>query len=104
MLPVARNYIQSMQLNTRCVCRCLESLCPYHEHIASSGFLSFLVLSNSCFFYVVLHKSCPCACLITQALCHEDIWESGGIAPSFLTLALDGSKGSASRLGRFTPG
>jgi hypothetical protein len=25
-----------------------------------------------------------------SALCHEDIWESGGIAPPFLTSALDG--------------
>jgi hypothetical protein len=23
-------------------------------------------------------------CLINSALCHEDIWENGGIAPSFL--------------------
>jgi hypothetical protein len=29
-------------------------------------------------------------CLINQALCHEYIWGSRGIAPSFLTSALDG--------------
>jgi hypothetical protein len=29
-------------------------------------------------------------CLINLALCHEDIWGSGGIAPSFLTSTLDG--------------
>jgi hypothetical protein len=28
---------------------------------------------------------------------------SGGVAPPFLTLALDGGEWSASRLGRFTP-
>jgi hypothetical protein len=32
------------------------------------------------------------------------VWKSGGIAPPFLTLALDGDEWSASRLGRFTPG
>jgi hypothetical protein len=35
-------------------------------------------------------------CLISSALCHEDMWGSGGIAPPFLTLALDGSEWSAS--------
>jgi hypothetical protein len=28
-------------------------------------------------------------CLINLVLSHEDIWESGGIAPPFLTSALD---------------
>jgi hypothetical protein len=28
-------------------------------------------------------------CFINQALCHEDIWDSGGIAPPFMTSALD---------------
>jgi hypothetical protein len=31
-------------------------------------------------------------------------WGSGGIAPTFLTLALEGGEWSASRPGRFTPG
>jgi hypothetical protein len=31
-------------------------------------------------------------CIIKQALCHEDIWGSGGITPLFLTLALDGGE------------
>jgi hypothetical protein len=30
--------------------------------------------------------------LINEALCHEDIRGSGGIAPAFLTLALDGGE------------
>jgi hypothetical protein len=34
---------------------------------------------------------------------HEDVFRSGGIAPSFLT-SLDGDEWSVSRLGRFTPG
>jgi hypothetical protein len=42
-------------------------------------------------------------CLINYALCHEDIWRSGGISPPFLTSALDGGEWSASRPGRFTP-
>jgi hypothetical protein len=42
-------------------------------------------------------------CLITYALCHEDIWESGGIAPPFLTSALDGGEWSTSHPGHFTP-
>jgi hypothetical protein len=28
--------------------------------------------------------------LIIEALCHEDIWGSGGIAPTFLTSTRDG--------------
>jgi hypothetical protein len=43
-------------------------------------------------------------CLIDLALCHEDIWGSGGIALPFLTSVLDGGEWSASCLGRFTPG
>jgi hypothetical protein len=35
--------------------------------------------------------------------CHEDTLGSRGIAPSFLTSALDGSEWSASRPCRFTP-
>jgi hypothetical protein len=33
----------------------------------------------------------------------EAYWGSGGIAPHFLTSALDGGEWSASRPGRFTP-
>jgi hypothetical protein len=33
----------------------------------------------------------------------EAYWESGGIAPRILTLALDGGEWTASRPGRFTP-
>jgi hypothetical protein len=35
-------------------------------------------------------------------LINEFVWGSGGIGPSFLTLALDGSKWSASQLCTFT--
>jgi hypothetical protein len=31
-------------------------------------------------------------------------WGSGGITPTFLTSALDGGEGSASRFSSFTPG
>jgi hypothetical protein len=37
------------------------------------------------------------------SLCHEDKLGSGGIAPPFLTLALDGGEWSASHPCRFTP-
>jgi hypothetical protein len=43
-------------------------------------------------------------CLINFALCHEGIWVTGGIAPPFLTSALDGGEWSTSRHGRFTSG
>jgi hypothetical protein len=33
----------------------------------------------------------------------EDLWGSGGLAPTFLTSALDGGKWSVSHLVRFTP-
>jgi hypothetical protein len=35
---------------------------------------------------------------------HEDIWGSGGIAPPFLTSALDEGEWSVSRYGHFTSG
>jgi hypothetical protein len=43
-------------------------------------------------------------CLINYTSCHEDTWGSGGIAPPFLTPALDRGEWSASRSGRFPPG
>jgi hypothetical protein len=42
-------------------------------------------------------------CLVNSALCHEGILGSGGIAPQFLTSALD-AEWSASRPDCFTPG
>jgi hypothetical protein len=42
--------------------------------------------------------------LINQALCHEDIWGSGGITRPFLASAQDRGEWSASRPCRFTPG
>jgi hypothetical protein len=41
-------------------------------------------------------------CLINEAPCHEDVLERGGIAPPFLTLALDEGEQSASYPGCFT--
>jgi hypothetical protein len=43
-------------------------------------------------------------CLINQAPRHDDVPGSGGIAPSFLTSALDGDEWAASRPGRFIRG
>jgi hypothetical protein len=42
-------------------------------------------------------------CLISSALCHEDIWGSGGTAPLFLTMTLNGVEWSASCPSYFTP-
>jgi hypothetical protein len=36
-------------------------------------------------------------CLIKQAPYHEDVWESGGIAPPFLTSTRNGGQQSVSR-------
>jgi hypothetical protein len=41
--------------------------------------------------------------LINKAPGHKDVWGSGGIAPTFLTSALNGDKLSATRSYRFTP-
>jgi hypothetical protein len=41
--------------------------------------------------------------VLNQVPRHDDIWRSGGIAPYFLTPALDGVEWSASRPDRFTP-
>jgi hypothetical protein len=41
--------------------------------------------------------------VLNKALCHEDTWESGGIAPPFMILALDGGEWSPLRPGHFTP-
>jgi hypothetical protein len=42
-------------------------------------------------------------CSINLALCHENTRGSGGMAPPFLTLALDGGKWPASRPGCISP-
>jgi hypothetical protein len=42
-------------------------------------------------------------CLINYALHHEDTLESGGTAPPFLTLALEGDDWSNSYPAHFTP-
>jgi hypothetical protein len=43
-------------------------------------------------------------CLISSALCYEDIWVSGGTAPPSETLALDGGGWSVLCPGRYTQG
>jgi hypothetical protein len=43
-------------------------------------------------------------CLINYAPIHEDIRDSGGIAPPFFASPLDRDECSDSRSGRFTPG
>jgi hypothetical protein len=52
----------------------------------------------------VVKKSKVVLALNYYAPRHEDVWGTGGIAPSFLTSALDGGEWSASNPGRFTPG
>jgi hypothetical protein len=46
----------------------------------------------------------PFVCLINLALCHEDVWKTGGIPPSFVTSALDEGEWSVLSIGCFTPG
>jgi hypothetical protein len=43
-------------------------------------------------------------CLINLALCYEDVWGSGGIAPTIHCQTRDGVDWSYSHPGRFTPG
>jgi hypothetical protein len=59
--------------------------------------LPLLVTPNDNYIYHLIVKS---LCLINQAKRHEDVCESGGMAPSFLTLALDRSEWSATRPGK----
>jgi hypothetical protein len=42
--------------------------------------------------------------MVKLSLCHEDVWGSGGIAPTFLTSALHGDEWSVSRPCLFTLG
>jgi hypothetical protein len=53
--------------------------------------------------YLVRLNSFSTPRLINKAARCEDTWGSGGIAPPFLTSALDGGGWSASRPCRFTP-
>jgi hypothetical protein len=69
----------------------------------------YVIRTFSCIYQIiritcVLKKVKLSVCLINWALCHEDIWGSGDIAPPFLTSALDGDEWSASRPGCYTPG
>jgi hypothetical protein len=58
----------------------------------------------TCYYTYYQKKAKLSLCLISQVLCHEYIWGSGGIAPPFLTSALDEGEWSASRPWRSTPG
>jgi hypothetical protein len=69
----------------------------------SIQFLLPLLLTPNDNYTYIHHLIVKSLCLINQAKRHEDAWESGVIAPPFLTLALDRSEWSASRPGRFTP-
>jgi hypothetical protein len=55
--------------------------------------------------YLPLHLKVNLSlCLINKAERHGDVWDSGGIAPPFLTSVLDGGEWSVSRPSRFTLG
>jgi hypothetical protein len=58
------------------------------------------VLSNN----ISLFRGIVLPGLNSLSTCHEDIWGSGGIAPPFLTSALDGGEWSTSHPCCFTPG
>jgi hypothetical protein len=53
-------------------------------------------------FFMRLHKVKLPVCVINWALCYEDLWLNGGIAPSFLTLVVHGGEWLASCLVWFT--
>jgi len=66
--------------------------------------LRFESIPLHCLFVKVKHaKAVP---VLNYVPCRKDICGNGSLAPRIhnLTLALDGSEWSASRLGRFTPG
>jgi hypothetical protein len=82
----------------------------YVKNCCSSHSLLHTLHTPSVFLCVSLHqfykygKVKLSLCLINLVLCHEDVWRSGDIAPTFLSSALHGGEWSASRPGRFTPG
>jgi hypothetical protein len=49
-------------------------------------------------------KAALCLTTRNKAICHEDVWGSGGIVPPFLISTLVGGEWSASRPGRYTYG
>jgi hypothetical protein len=73
-------------------------------HICQPSVFTFVLLhyEKSLMKYIAYLETKLCPCLIKY--CHEDTWESEGIAPPFLTLTLDGGELSASLLCRFIPG
>jgi hypothetical protein len=74
------------------------------EHASVFISISFsMVYSINLSRRILLHKVKVTLCFINFAICHEDIWGSGGIAPPFLTSALDRGEQSASHSGSFIP-
>jgi hypothetical protein len=90
--------------------RIKQSLFLYETRIANVNFSNLRLMCrpsgwpewSNIFGLMIIYKVKLSLCLISLALCHEDIWGSGGIATPFLTSALVGGEWSASRPCRFT--
>jgi hypothetical protein len=65
----------------------------FASDVLQSGFPISMLLFFGSDARLLLLSGCPC-----------DVWESGGMAPSFLILVLDGDKRSVSPSSRSTPG
>jgi hypothetical protein len=74
---------------------CQLSQCVSAIDINGDTFESCRIISLRCFVFCYNPEQAPR---------YEGVWVSGGIAPTFLTLALDGGEWSASRPGHFTAG
>jgi hypothetical protein len=74
-------------------------------HLPSSFHISLFAVDVK----IILYELCCkkevklSLCLINYASRHEDVLGSGGIAPTFLTLAIDGGEWSATHPCHFTP-
>jgi hypothetical protein len=91
--------------------------------VAEAGFWTYVIISYNLLSYENARAWLPCRLnAISISVCikgekvkvfptlnelsitDEDVWESGGIAPPFLTTAIDGTEWSASRPYCFNPG
>jgi hypothetical protein len=72
------------------------------------AFLSIYFLDSQAHYYKYIELICKrkgkVVPVLNKAPYHEDVRESRGIAPPFLTSALDGGEWPASHPGHFTPG
>jgi hypothetical protein len=92
-----------MLQSTRTPCIYFAGSCARILQILSPSLL--VVVITSFWRRIRLHNKLEIPfCLISSTLCHADVWRNEGMAPSFLTSALDGGECSASLPCRFTLG